>query len=623
MSILNTSENGSSASLVTRYASRNDFQFHGKWLIRYDPGEFAYHEILTLLPPLQAGLEQQKLHYKFLNINFNRTIPRSRFFAVGDHLFIRHNAGDRRLGETDPGAFAVQTTLEPLAKPIHSLNLLFPRLEGDPRWKTMGLPAAQLFLASGLQAGGFAATPLPLVLPAGKLPPEAFMADMAGITLFEDLLPFLRPFLASFQAVYTGWLAAGGPFPTLAPLAALYHLPQINLFVRGDAELALPGILNALNQGDLEALFRQSGVFWQQPGLIIMSDFDQVNRPENFSRFRVNLDFLQPGHLRHGLEMNFSRGCSRGCVFCCRVQGRKYRKLPLVKAEELLNEYKTKIEGSIEASISPRQEPPPFHSININDDDILQDPVYAGGIFNLIKKNAFRIIGIQTSPASLLESDGRVKTAVLDLASDAGLYVDGRPLLWLGTDVFLPQRAKRLGKRLPSPESFAKLLAELEKRGLRHFHYWISSDNDSTWEEFIEELALIVNYYRNFPNFGLLAHAPFIVPYPASRLFQRLPADTPNLKIKLDLGAPDPRFSYQVVERLETKYANLNNLLKNEKAGGEFGFFDLLKAKDFTAATQLAYHFLKQEALQSLTLEKELLGARQKLENTIEKLLEL
>jgi|GEM_PF-746150 len=633
-----------------------DFMFRGKWLVRYDPGEFTYPEILILLTRLQIQLERLGTNFRSLNFTLNKKLKKNTYFRHGEDLFLQDNGKVTELVETGQGSFA-PAAMEPLAKPIRSVNLIFPRLDKDQRWKTMGLPAAQLLLASNLQASGFEATPLPLVLPAGNLPPGALLADMAGFTIFEDLLPFLRPFLASFQGIYNGWLAAGGPFPTLAPLAAIFHLSQVNLFVRGEAELALPEILNALNQGDVEALFKQKGLFWQQSGLIVMSDFDRVNRPETFSRFQFNFDFLQAQHLKHGLEMNFSRGCKRSCVFCCRVQGTKFRQLPLEKAEELLKKYKKKVDSLIEASESPRplSRPPPlakgvdqtkseeseieglinqtptngnpkksregykpsptieqkngrddsattlpFFAININDDDILQDLHYAGEIFKRIKKQGFRIFGIQTSIASLVRSDGSPDQDVLDLVADPGLYVERRPLLWLGTDVFLPQRARRLGKRLPSPEVFASLLAEIEKRGLRHFHYWISSDGDSTWEEFIEELAMISNYYRNFPNFGLLAHAPFIVPYPASRSFQRMPVNALNLRIKEVLRAPDPLFNYILPERQETSFPNLNLLLNNEKAGGEAGFFDFLKDKDFASAAQLSYHFLKQEQLQRI-----------------------
>jgi hypothetical protein len=595
----------------------HDFAFRGKWLIRYDPGEFTYPEILILLPPLQTRLERLAVNYKFLNITFNRNIRRSRFYLISDYLFISHNGSDWQLAETDPGAFAVQTALEPLRRPIHSVNLLFPRLESDPRWKTMGLPAGQLLLASGLKANGFEVTPLLLVLPTGNLPAGALFADMAGYSVFEDLLPVLRPFLARFRTVYDGWLAAGGPFPTLAPLAALYHLPQLNLFVRGEAELAFPEIIKALNLGKAEELFRQSGFAWQQPGLIVMSDFDRVNRPETFSRFQVNFNFLRPEHLEHGLEMNFSRGCKRGCVFCCRAQGSKFRELPLDKAVEILHKYGKKI---AEFELNGGQ----VRTVNINDDDILQDSAYAAAVFALIKKHGFRIHGIQTSLASMIKNNEQVNYAIIDIAADPELYVNNRQLLWLGTDVFLKVRARRLGKVLPSPKKLFKLLGELERRHIHHYHYWISSDGDSTWEEFIEELTMIIKFYRDFPNFGLLAHAPFIVPYATSRLFQRLPVDAPNLKIKETLDAPDPIFRYVIAERLETPFLCLNSLLKNEKAGGDSGFFDFLKAKDFSAAAQLAYHFLKQEQLQRSTNESgDLARCLSKLEELIQGMVQM
>ncbi len=55
--------------------------------------------------------------------------------------------------------------------------------------------------------------------------------------------------------------------------------------------------------------------------------------------------------------MNFSRGCRRGCVFCCRAQGAKFRKLPLEKAEELLKEYRKKVDNLNECIEIP---PAPF-----------------------------------------------------------------------------------------------------------------------------------------------------------------------------------------------------------------------------------------------------------------------
>jgi len=590
-----------------------DLPFKGNWLVNFHPNEYNYPDILVTLAKISDFFNKNGTIFNSLNIIFNKNSIKNYYFKEKDEILLLFSSFDEEFDEisTKPCEPAMLKSQE---KPIKTISFLFPRLESDPRWKSMGVPAGQVFLASNLSASGFKPSALPLTLPGENPPVEALNADMTGITLFEDLLAPLRPFLAIFRGKYTGVIAAGGPFPTLAPLAAAFHLPQVNLLVRGEAEMSLPGILDALKQGDAEAFFAHKGVLWQQPGLIAISGLDLVIRPKIFDNFGIDLSFLKPGQTSHGLEMNFSRGCRRGCVFCCRVQGSEFRKLPLDKAEELLKKFAQKIDEFSGGADADR-------TVNINDDDILQDPGYAREIFALLKTHSFRIYGIQTSPSSLVKSDGSPKEEALGLAADPGLFVAGSPLLWLGTDVFLPARARRLGKRLPPPSEFAGLLEEFEKRGLRHFHYWISSDGDSTWEEFVGELALIFGYFRDFPGFGLLAHAPFIVPYPASRMFAQLPARDPRLKIKLALEAPDPRFSYKIVDRIETRWPQLNKLLRNEIAGGEFGFFDLLKAKDLKAAAQLAYHFLKQEELQSNESDPGLQRARERLELLIAELL--
>ena len=591
-----------------------DYSFKGNWLVNFDPKEYNYPDILILLAHIQDKINELSIKFNFININFNKSGNINYFFKEKEAIFLIFNDIKSEFQEigSKPDEIA---EFRPLKKAIKTVSLLFPRLESDPRWKTMGMPAGHMLLASSLKAGGFEPEARSLSLFGENRHPEALSADLTGITLFEDLLPLLGPFLADFRGSHEGILAAGGPFPTLAPLSAIYHLPQVNLFVRGEAELALPGILRSLNQGDAEAFFANTGVFWRQRGMIAMAGFDKVIRPVDLGDVPIDFDFMEPDQVEHGLEMNFSRGCRRGCVFCCRAQGSKLRKLPLEKVRELLGKY------YIIAKNTGRDDRASTFSININDDDILQDPAYARDIFAAIKDQGLRIFGVQTSTASLLNGSGDPAREVLDLVTDPDLYVEGKPLLWLGTDAFIPARARRLGKKLPPPDKFRELMEEMERRGIRHYHYWISSDGDSDWEEFVGELALVFSFFRDFPGFGLLAHAPFIVPYPSSALFARLPAGDPRLKIKLALDAPDARFGYKVVERLETQWPQMNCLLRNEKAGGEFGFFDLLKAKDLVAAAQLAYHFLKQEQLQGLTNDPSLQRVRESLELLIAELL--
>lgn len=601
---------GFSASRVTRHASRSTFS--GNWLVNYDPKDYDNNQILLVLAKIRDHFEEKALEFNSINIIFKKNGRNNQYFKDKSAVFLIFNDIDGEYEQiySMPGEKA---EFKPLDKPIRTISLLFPRVENDPRWRTMGLPAGQMLLASALNSDGFQASPMPLVIPGEISPAGALSSDMAGITLFEDLLPLLGPFWADFRVSYKGIMAIGGPFPTLAPDAAAFHLPQADLIVRGEAELALPAILRALNIGDEKAFFAHAGVLWRRPGMITMAGFDLVDRPERLETAPVSLDFLQKGHLEHGLEMNFSRGCRRGCVFCCRAQGTRFRKLPLEKADELLAAYERK---AAELGMSAEAA-----TININDDDILQDPEYAAGIFTLLKRRGMHMFGVQTSTASLARADGTPNQQVLDMVADRELYVGDNPLLWLGTDAFLPLRAARLGKKLPPPEKFRELLDELERRRIRQYHYWISSDGDTTWGEFVEELGLIFSFFRELPGFGLLAHAPFVVPYPASTLFRRIGPSDPRLKIKLDLDAPDDRFAYRVIERLETSWPQLNALLRNDKAGGEKGFFDFLKEKDLLAAAQLAYHFLKQEDIQSPAKDPQLAIAREKLEAEISKLI--
>ncbi len=584
--------------------------FKGHWLVNYQKEQYTFQDILVILLEIQDYFNKNGIEFENLNVKINNKGDKSHYFKENQTVYL--NIGDNLAEFEEIGKKPEEIAkFKALGKPVKTVSLLFPRLESDPRWRSMGMPAGQLLLSSSLKAHGFEPVPLALAIPGKISLSGAFSVDLAGFTLFEDLLPLLRPVLADFRLSYRGIVAAGGPFPTLAPMAAMYHLPEINLMVRGEAEFVLPGILAALNKSDAEGFFSHEGVFWHHDGVIAMAGFDKVVRPDDLASLPIDLGFLKPNDLGNGLEMNFSRGCRRGCVFCCRAQGSRMRKMPPWKAGELLSAYAGKVDRLGAGGVATR-------TVNINDDDILQDPAYARDIFAAIKRQGLRIFGIQTSTASLAKADGSPNAQVLELAADSDLFVNSAPLLWLGTDTFLQGRAQRLGKKLPPPAQFRELLAEMERRRIRHYHYWISSDGDSTWPEFVGELESIFSLFKDFPNFGLLAHAPFLVPYPSSVLFSQLPESDPRLKIKLDMEAPDPRFRYKVVERMEASWPQLNALLRNEKAGGEKGFFDFLKEKDLTAAAQLGYHFLKQEMFQDPRREPELQIAKGMLEEVIE-----
>jgi len=521
-------------------------------------------------------------------------------------------------------------TFHPPARPLNidlpnikAISLTYPYLARDKRWDSLHLTASSLFLGSSLTDAGFDVSTKKQILPATQLDDQLLNSDLIGLTLFEDLILPSKELLDRLKKDhhYNGFLAAGGPLITLNPYQAAFHLPEINLFVRGEAELIFPKIIKAINSNQIEKLLDFQGLLFQVPGLIVISDFDSVNRPLEMKDFHFNLDFLDKPFsakknqrnylLQEGLEINVSRGCKRGCIFCSAVQGKYLRQLSSSQFEELLSQYSGKLDAYSIGS-------PRARTLNINDDDILQDPEYTKDIFHRIKKKNFHLWGIQTSINSFFATNGEIDYNVLDFINDPLLYVDNKPLVWAGTDTFLKERGKRLGKLTPSREKLVKLAAELEKREIANYHYWISSDHLSNWEEFIRELELIHNLQLNYSYFGLLPHAPFLVPYSTTPLYRQLikSPDFKNLiKYKTILKADVDLFTFPLVERVETRYRNLNRLLKNESLNERPGFFDYLRQKDYPNAWITLYNFLKLERLEALSDEAEKLKS---LENSLE-----
>jgi hypothetical protein len=576
--------------------SKNDI-FPGQWVVRYDRGALDFRAVMTALPGLQrrAGGDMAGPRRGFITFNADGTTTIAADFPVD---LSRFDGGDN--------------------KKIKAVHLAYPALLSDKRWETIHLTSASLFIGSALRNAGYDVTADKQILPAASVDARVRSRDLLGLTLFEDLFFQVRDFLAGLRGNYNGLVAVGGPMVTLTPLQTACHLPGIHLLVRGEAEFVLPGLLDAVNANDLEAMLQFDGFLFHLPGIIIISNFDKINRPGDFKDFRFNLDFLEKKHMEQGLEINVSRGCKRGCVFCSAVQGRKLRKLPVEHFENLLEQFAAKVKASdIQA---PRDR---FcRTVNINDDDILQDRQYARQIFQVIKKRGFRLWGVQTSINSLFHSSGEVDMDAMAVIDDRALYMDDNPLVWCGTDAFLAGRGKRLGKTIPAENRVVELVQEFEKRGIRNYHYWISSDWRTDWREFVQEFRFIYRLWEGFDHFGLIAHSPFLVPYsstPVYRLLNRSDELREQVKYRGILEAGERALVFPLAERVETPYRHLNRLLSNEKLDNRPGFFDYLNRKDPVNGFITLYNFLKLERLDAESLGRmEMAASLKHIENELE-----
>lgn len=549
----------------------------GKWIVKYNPDEFEYRQVLESLTDLHDHMDQQQRNAAYKQICFDKNLNNGFSLEIAEAF--------RQISAVD---------IKPKKEDIKRILLAYPVRISDKRWETIHLTTTALFLGSTLWAAGFHVSTRKLIMPVTFMDDALTANDLVGLTLFEDLFTETKDFLDRLRATkYNGLLAAGGPMITLNPLKSARHLPELNLLVRGEAEFILPRLLRAINTNDLAALLEIKGFLFQIPGTVIISDLNHINRPEDFSGFQFHLDFLEKKHLENGLEINVSRGCSRGCLFCSHVQGRTLRKLPAETFDRLLSDFSNKIKSFNVTA-------PCAKSININDDDILQDIDYTETIFQLIKKHNYRLWGIQTSINSFFKTAHSINDKLLDIISDKVLYVDNNPLAWTGTDAFLEERGKKLGKWIPSETQMLTLMEAFEQREIRNYHYWISSDYHSNWAEFVREFLFIYRLHSQYKTFGLIAHSPFLVPYPTTPLYRLLiksPELETRIKYKKVLKGGKKIFEFPLVERVETGYPYLNRLLNNESLGSRMGFFDYLKKKDYVNAFITLYNFLKQERL--------------------------
>lgn len=581
-----------------------------KWIIRYihssSDNQKVYREILEAL----SQNENNNIHPPYSTlinlVDFDNPFNPSQFKIT-------------QIEKTDLPENLLKTSNLPQIKRI---GLSYPVMSGDKRWNTISLTSASLFLGSQLTKANFQVISDKQILPALSIDSRFLQCHLLGYTLFEDLFQSYLEFFSRLKESYTGLIAAGGPMVTLSPLQTAFHLPHIDLLIRGEAELVFPKILNALNTNNVSQLLENEGFLFKLPGLIVISDLGKINRPDDFQSFDFNLDFLEKKHLDMGIELNISRGCKRGCIFCSSVQGKKFRKLPIKTVENLLSEFSKKQSGM-------GIEHPHAHTININDDDILQEPEYAKEIFDIIKKTGFRLWGIQTSVNSLFSPNGLPHKQIIDLVDDKSLFVEGKPLFWAGTDAFLVERGKKLGKIIPSETQLKSLTDLLEKKGIEHYHYWISSDYKSNWNEFTNELMLICYLLKNYTRFHIIAHAPFLVPYSTTPLYRLLASSEETykqIKFKKILSPSSPFFKFPLPQRVETPFLNLNRMLLNEKQGQQMGFFDYFEEKDFPNLWISVYNFIKADRLDAesnsnIELTQELIKLERELETYISNLL--
>ena len=108
-----------------------NFPFKGSWLVNYDPGRHKYPDVLIDLARIHDYFADRNIGFGKINVNFSENGPKNCFLKENSEIFLSFCGFDKEFAEklTCPCAPSV---LPPLQKPIETISLFFPRLDGDP-----------------------------------------------------------------------------------------------------------------------------------------------------------------------------------------------------------------------------------------------------------------------------------------------------------------------------------------------------------------------------------------------------------------------------------------------------------------------------------------------------------
>ncbi|MEW6440972.1 MAG: hypothetical protein AB1640_08565 [bacterium] len=312
-------------------------------------------------------------------------------------------------------------------------------------------------------------------------------------------------------------LAFGGPLVTLYPEKAIVHLPEGNLFIRGEADVALGEALAAmaglharkdLDERALAGLRNMQALFVRTGDTVFASRYDRRLRVEDIGeifRGEIDLGYLSKEHLRNGFSLHTTRGCPYRCAFCSKVHGSRVRSLSAETIFHVLSSLEKRILQIEQAEGLTESEKRAALQLTFTDDDFLLDPGRAQAVLRGLAERPFFVRTIPAAIPSFLRdrpAGGKELDPILSDSIRAGRAKIGS--FEIGTDDFSERELRRLGKGRPraygAPEIRA-VVEELESLGVRNRHFVILSNPDTRWSDLLEKLVRLEEWSWSYPHF--------------------------------------------------------------------------------------------------------------------------
>ncbi|MDP2921418.1 MAG: cobalamin-dependent protein [Candidatus Omnitrophota bacterium] len=350
-------------------------------------------------------------------------------------------------------------------------------------------------------------------------------ADIVCISVYDEQVAYIKAFTERIKKVNQKiMIAVGGPALTVIPEHMFAHLPNADIFYRGEAEAGFADVLNNLENLDFESLSELSGVAVHRDAMYYFNDLISVNRmnEEQLNQRPMDFSFLNQGNIDGSFSLMTSLGCPYGCVFCATGGGKAHRAMSPEKVIETARRYQERLE-TLESEGA--KIPDLAWIFCFNDDDFLWDAERAMKILELWRKARLRlkITTFQSTVQSFLTRDETGERMVnIDLIRRISSFRDIFSYgfkIGIGTDALIDSEIGRLkgpnNKKLPyyNEKLIEDVMAELGKRYIPNEHYLILTNADTSLEDLIRTLLKAATFELIYPytffhiNYAVIPHA--------------------------------------------------------------------------------------------------------------------
>ena len=418
-----------------------------------------------------------------------------------------------------------------------------------------GVPPSVFFMAPALQKRGFRVAVDTLVLDAfaepGLCPPQVrasnlerlgqilgkrpFCIAITGMDFYLEELRYLAREIRSRDPEV--FIAFGGPLVTLYPDKGPVYLPDGNIFLRGEADVAFGELLSglagrrateSLSEEDLLRLEGQQGLFLRAGNTVYVSHLDRKHWMEDIDRVfqdEIDLSYVEKAHFRNGFSLHTTRGCPCRCSFCAKVHGSRVRALRAETIFRLLAALQARIEEIDRSQGFTAEERRKAYELSFSDDDFLLDGRRAGRVLQGIAGYPFTIRTIPAGIPSFLcdaaEGQRGFDPSLFDAIQQASGKIGS---FEIGTDDFSERELQRLAKGHPRRyglEEIREVLSRLEELRVSNRHFVILSNPDTGWSDLLEKLVNLEESSWSYAHF-LPDPNPFVLAPVGTALFAQL-----------------------------------------------------------------------------------------------------